>query len=72
MLEVNTKAVFLRERPLYRREKVFIAIYNLATFAAHEVVVMPFLSVVVDKLVTQFAFEHTTGFFQQLQRAVNC
>jgi len=65
VLQVNAKTVLLSERSLHRCENVFIQFYALAALAAHEVVVMPFLGMVVDELVTHFAFENTTGFFQE-------
>jgi hypothetical protein len=35
MLEVNAKAVFLPERLLHRRKKVFLAVYSLAALPAY-------------------------------------
>ena len=71
MLEISSEVKFLPERPLYRREKVFIAIYRLTTLTAYQVMMMPFLGVVIDKLIADFALIHTTGLFQKCQRAVD-
>jgi hypothetical protein len=66
MLQVNVKAVLLAERTFYWRKKVLSQIYGFAAFAAHEVMVMAILGMVVDGLVTHLAFEYTTGFFQEV------
>ena len=69
MFEISPEVKILPERPLHRREKVFIAIYSFTTLAAYQVMMMPFLGVVIDKLIADFALIHTTGLFHKSQRA---
>jgi hypothetical protein len=56
---------------LYWQEKVFIAIYSFATLATYQVMMMSLFRVMIDKLVTEFAFINTAGFFQYVQRAID-
>jgi hypothetical protein len=61
MLQVNVESVLLAERFLDRCKKVFIQIHTPATSVANKVVMMAFLSMVVDVLVTHFVSGHPKG-----------
>jgi len=63
MLEIHAKAVFLFERFFNRCEKAFITLRSLAASTAYQVMVVPFLSMVIDTMATQFTFENATCSF---------
>jgi hypothetical protein len=56
MFEIHTKIILVTQGFLYRPEKHFIAIHAFPAIRAHQVVVMPFLCVVIDYMVAGFAF----------------
>jgi len=70
MIEVNTEAVFLRERFLNRCEKVFITFYGFTASTAHQVMVVFFFSMVIDRMVTQFTFINATCSLQKFEGTV--
>jgi len=67
MLEVNLETVHFVKRSLYWHKKIFIAVYAFTTSPAHQVMMMTLFGMVLDKMVTQFAFEHAAKFLEELQ-----
>jgi hypothetical protein len=45
-------------------ENVFFTFYGFTEFLADQVMVMPFFSMVIDKLAIDFTLVNTPGFFQ--------
>ena len=56
MFEIDAKIILIAQSFLYRPEKHFIAFNTLAALDAYQVMVVPFFGVVVNDMVTGFAF----------------
>jgi hypothetical protein len=71
MIKIDMKSVFLSQQSFQRGQQGFVTLDGPAALPAHQVMVMPFLGMVVDKLVVQFTFKNAAGPLQELQRAVD-
>jgi hypothetical protein len=70
MLEFRLESISLPQYFFQWSKDVFLAFHGLAALLANQVMVMPFLGMVIYKLAVSFAFINASGFFQQVQRTV--
>jgi hypothetical protein len=71
MFEINAKIVLIAQSFFYRPEKHFIAFNTFAAPGAHQVMMVPFFSVVINDMVAGFAFQDTTEMLENIQIAVD-
>ena len=71
MPEVCLETIPVIDCALNGQEKVLGAFYAFAAGLADEMVVMPFFRMMINKPVIEFAFIHTSEFFEELQGAVD-
>jgi hypothetical protein len=71
MFEIDAKIVLIAQSFFYRPEKHFIAFNTFTAPGAHQVMVVPFLGVVVNHMVAGLTFQNTTQMLENIQVAVN-
>jgi len=71
VLEISPESVFPSQRLLDLIEQVFRALFGLAAFRTHKVVVVSFFSMMVDKTVAGIAFVDGTKLLQNLECAID-
>jgi hypothetical protein len=53
------------------QEQIFFTLNRFPAFLADQMVVMAFFSVVINEMIAGLAFDHTAGFFQGIQGAID-
>jgi hypothetical protein len=71
MFKVCAESVFLSKSFRHRLKKVFITIYSFTALAAYQVVMMPFLGMVINRFIVRFTFKYALILFKNFQRAIN-
>ncbi len=69
--EIGLEAMLLYQKPLNRKEKGLTAFDGLAAFLAYQVMMMAFLGVMVDEMVTGLTLEDTPGLLEDFQGAID-